>query len=109
MARVGVPDSERRRRQKILVDLELSLDLKSAGRLDRVEATIDYAAVVNEVRSLVESHPFRLVEAMAELAAERILVKFKPKAVSVRIRKFSVPGTESVGTEITRRGRSRTR
>jgi len=86
----------------VLVDLELNLDLRKAGRSDRVEHTVDYAAVAREVKRLVEDRPFILVEAMAESAARLIAKKFRVKSVRVRLRKFSVPGTKSVGVEIVR-------
>ncbi len=101
-AHVGVPAAERRKRQKILIDLELGLDLSKAGRSDRVEHTVDYAAVAREVKRLAEGGPFVLVEAIAESAAGHVLAKFKVEQVTVRIRKFSVPGTKNVGVEITR-------
>ena len=104
---VGVPESERRRRQRVLIDLELGLDLKKAGQRDRVEDTVDYAAVAREVKRLVESRSFKLVETMAEAVAQAVRGRFELKQVRVRIRKFSVPGAASVGVEITR-GRSRT-
>ena len=98
-----MPDAERRKRQKILIDLELGLDLRKAGRSDRVEQTADYAAVSREVKDLAESRPFKLVEAIAESAAALVLDRFRVREVSVRIRKFSVPGTCSVGVEISRK------
>ena len=105
-AHVGVPLQERRRLQEVRIDLELGLDLRPAGRADRVEKTLDYAAVAEEVKGIVRVRSFRLVEAMAEAIAGRVLEKFKPGTVRVRIRKFSVPGADSVGVQITR-GRSR--
>jgi len=101
-AHVGVPEAERHKRQKILLDIELGLDLRKAGRSDRVEHTVDYAAVAREVKEWVEGRPFVLVEAIAESAAGRVLGRFKVKQVMVRVRKFSVPGTENVSVEITR-------
>ncbi len=101
-AHVGVPEAERRKRQKILVDIELGLDLRKAGRSDRVQETVDYAAIAHEVKKLAEGGPFTLAETIAEAAAERVLAKFKVEQVTVRVRKFSVPGTRSVGVEITR-------
>lgn len=100
--RVGVPEEERAKPQKILLDLEIGLDLADAGRCDRVEETIDYAAVCAEVKHLVEAKPFKLVEAVAESVAERVLEKFLPDEVRVSVRKFSVPGAASVGVEIVR-------
>lgn len=101
-ARVGVPERERRRQQMVLIDLRLALDLRKAGRSDRVEETVDYAGVARRVKQLVEGRPFRLVEAMAESAAREVLARFKVRRVRVRVRKFSVPGAVSVGAEITR-------
>ena len=101
-AHVGVPDAERRKRQKILIDLDLELDLRKAGRSDRVELTVDYAAVAREVKKLTEGGPFVLAETIAEATADRVLAKFDVERVTVRVRKFSVPGTSSVGVEITR-------
>lgn len=100
--RVGVPETERRTPQKLLLDLELALDLRKAGRFDNMADTIDYSAVSREVKALAESKPYILVEAVAESAAGLVLEKFRVAQVLVRVRKFSVPGTESVGVEIVR-------
>lgn len=100
--RVGVPEAERVHPQRILLDLELGMDLTDAGRTDRLEHTVDYAAVCAEVKRLAESRPFRMVEAIAESVAELVLEKFLPAEVRVRVRKFSVPGAGSVGVEILR-------
>ena len=101
-ARVGVPDAERRQKQKILIDIELRLDLKSAGRSDSFRHTVDYAAAAALVKQVAEHKEFRLVEALAESAADAILQKFEVEEVRIRVRKFSVPGAESVGAEISR-------
>ena len=101
-AHVGVPVEERDQPQRILIDLELGLDLSKAGRNDRVQETVDYAAVAREVKKLAEERSFVLVEAIAESAAAMVLSRFPVEQVKVRIRKFSVPGSSSVGVEITR-------
>jgi len=101
-AHVGVPLKERRRLQPVQIDLKLQLNLRPAGRLDRVDKTLDYAAVAQEVKALIRSRSFHLVEALAESIAKRLLQKFKPASVRVRIRKFSVPSATSVGVSITR-------
>lgn len=108
-AHVGVTAKERRRRQPVEIDCEVALALQRAGRRDEVSATIDYAALTQAARQLVQGRRFRLVEAMAEALADRLLKEFKPRQVRVRIRKFSVPGAKSVGVEITRAGTSRKR
>ena len=102
-AHVGVPEEERKRRQEVQVDLDLGGDFEKAGRTDQVEATIDYAAVSRDVRRWVEGRSFQLVEAIAEGMADLVLEKFGPEEIRIQIRKFSVPGTDSVGIEIIRR------
>ena len=102
-ARVGVPEEERRTRQRILVDLELGLDLGGAGKRDRVEETVDYAAVSQAVRRFTEAGVFHLAEAIAEGAAALVLERFPLiKEARIRVRKFSVPGARSVGVAVTR-------
>ncbi len=106
-AHVGVHEDERRARQRVLIDLELGLDLRKAGQRDRVEETLDYAAVAQAVRRFAEAGTFRLAEAVAEGAAAVVLERFPPvKEVRVRVRKFTVPGARSVGVALIR-GRSR--
>jgi dihydroneopterin aldolase len=101
-ARVGVDETERRYPQRLKVEVGLAKDLERAGRLDRLEETIDYSAVVDEIDRWVESKPFRLVEAVAEGIADRLLKRFGPLAVCVRIGKFSIPGVEEAVVEINR-------
>ena len=109
-AHVGVPLQERRQRQRLLIDLSLGMNLRSAGQQDEVQRTIDYAAVALAVKQLVKKESFCLVEAIAEQLAELILKQFHPDLVRIRIRKFSVPGAESVGVVLTRkRGPSKPR
>jgi len=95
------------------LDLDLTVDLRKAGRSDRVRDTVDYMAAAREVKELVEGRPFRLAEAVAERAAQHLLARFPVRRVCVRVRKFSVPGCAGVGVAVTRariltRGRPRT-
>ena len=108
LAHVGVTEEERRRRQRISIDVGMLLSLARAGRSDSVEDSIDYAAVSVQVRKLAENRSYRLAEALAQALADGILKQFHPRQVCVRVRKFSVPGAVSVGVEI-RRSRKRSR
>lgn len=105
-AHVGVPEEERRHRQRLLLDITLETPLARAGKRDDVRATVDYAAAAALAKKITEGRPYKLVEAIAERIAAALLKSFTVDAVSVRIRKFSVPQAESVGVEITRRKRS---
>ncbi len=101
-ARVGVTAGERRRRQRLVLDVTLATPLACAGRRDDLTATVDYAAAAALARRVAEATPFVLVEAIAERTAAALLKGFPVQAVEVRVRKFSVPGADSVGVVITR-------
>lgn len=106
-ARVGVTEQERSRPQRVLVDVELELPLKEAGLHDRMDKTLDYQAVAEVVKAEIEGGTFRLVEALAERAAARLIQQFGPRQVRIRVRKFSLPDAHAVAVEIVRK-RART-
>ncbi len=102
-AHVGVPEAERRYRQRLLLDITLELPLARAGKRDDMRATVDYAAAVALAKRLTEERPYKLVEAIAERLATALLRAFPTvSSVSIRLRKFSIPQAGSVGVEITR-------
>ncbi len=103
----GVLPSERVQGQLFIVSLELNLDLSKAGETDALEDTIDYSAVYEEVKKLVEGKEFNLLEALAEKIAERMLGRGLVQVVTVKIKKpwAPIPGIlDFVGVEI-RRGK----
>lgn len=90
-ARHGYYDHEQVTPQRFEVDVELDLDLRPAGLDDDLTRTIDYAAVYEAVRQIVESTTFRLLEALAEAVSHEILADFAPvNGVCVRVRKPEV-------------------
>lgn len=67
---VGVRPPERKRPQRIRLDVTLGLDLASAGRSGRISQTIDYGRVAEEIQTLLRFRAYRLVEmATEELSA----------------------------------------
>ena len=91
-ARHGVLLIEKQRPQEFRVTVELELSLARAGRSDALAATIDYCAVQEEVRTVVEGSHRKLIEALAEEIAQRLLREFSlVRAVSVEVLKPSPP------------------
>jgi dihydroneopterin aldolase len=88
--RHGVEAAERTVPQPFQVDVELLLDLGPAGRADDLQLTADYAAVDREVRHVVTSTSFQLIEALAETIAEALLAGFPAEEVVVRVAKPAV-------------------
>jgi dihydroneopterin aldolase len=91
--RHGVLERERLRPQPFEVDAELYLDLRPAGLADDLSRTVDYRAVFDICREVIEGPSCQLIETLAERIAARLLVELKAAAVSevvVRIRKPKV-------------------
>ena len=59
-----------------MVDLELERDLTVAGRSDQLADTVDYGAVYQVVREVMEGPPRNLLERLAEDIAQRLLEEF---------------------------------
>ena len=104
-ARVGVPEKERKTRQKVLLDVGLELDVRGAAGADDFRLAADYWAVEKAVRAAVEAGERRLLETLAEQAADAAL-KAAPAADAVRIaarkRPAVMPRTREVAVEIRR-------
>ena len=105
-AHLGVTPEERREEQDVFVDLVMHLDLAPAGAWDNLDLTVDYDAVCEVVARVVTSHPFHLIEAMAEDIARTILSDFEVDEVDVRVRKpgaLLARGVPHAAVEIRRR------
>jgi dihydroneopterin aldolase len=90
-ARHGVLEWEKAQAQRFEVDVELVLDVQPAGLDDDLTRTVDYRAVYGEVRQIVESTTFHLIEALAEAIAHEVLAE-QPLVdeIVVRVRKPEV-------------------
>ncbi len=89
--RHGVTPEERAKPQAFEIDLSLGLDLKAAGTTDRLDKTVDYSLVFQEVRQIVGGESFRLLEALAERIATRMLTYNKVVLVKVTVKKLHPP------------------
>jgi dihydroneopterin aldolase len=110
-SRVGVPAAERRKPQKLLVDVGLETDVRPAAAADDFRKAVDYWAVEKAVRAAAEAGERALVETLAETLAARVLgTQPRASAVTVRVHKTPavMPGTREVVVELRRvRGEKR--
>lgn len=91
--------------QKFVVDIELETDLSAAGASDDLNDTIDYVAIYNHAREVIEGEPAKLLESLAERIAAFALIDQRVDSAWVRIKKphIALPGAlEAIGIEITR-------
>lgn len=87
----GVLASEKEHGQRFLVDLEIALDLSSAGVSDRIEDTIDYGALAQAVHDRVATERWDLLERVANRVAELVMEIPKVDQVVVTIHKPEAP------------------
>lgn len=103
----GVYPEENKLGQQFVVDLTLYLDLADAGRRDDLSATVNYADVCRLVGDIVTGPPHRLIEALAERIAMKVLEAYtKVSEITVRVTKPHPPVDvhfDGVAVEIHRR------
>ena len=100
---IGIWDWERKIRQTVAIDLEMSADIRKAAESDNVDDTLNYKEVAKRVQKFVGDSEFQLVETMAEKIAEIILTEFEVPWVDVRVNKpGAIRGSRDVGVRIRR-------
>jgi dihydroneopterin aldolase len=86
-AALGVTAAERRVRRPVTLDLEVGLDLREAGRVDRISRTVHYKRIFEVVEDVAASQEHQLVEALGDRIARAVLSKFDVDFVTVTVRK----------------------
>ena len=101
---VGVTDEERAKPQRLLLTVDMNFDFSSAAVSDRIERTINYQIVAEDLLKFGEGRSWKLLEKLVNNVAERIIDEYKPQAVLVEVKKFSIPQARfvSVSTGKTR-------
>lgn len=84
---IGIFDAERKEKQMVIINVELSTDLRKAGKTDKIDDTISYHDVYVQIVELVEQSKFFLLESLAEAIASLCLKNKKIKYVKVHIEK----------------------
>jgi dihydroneopterin aldolase len=100
---IGIWGWERKIRQTVAIDLDMSADIRRAAASDSVEDTLNYKLVSKRVQQFVADSSFQLVETLAERIAEIVLGEFDVAWVRVRVNKpGAIRGARDVGILIER-------
>ncbi|HIE79072.1 MAG TPA: dihydroneopterin aldolase [Candidatus Thioglobus sp.] len=100
---IGIYDWEREIRQEVVLDLEISTDIKAASETDNIEQTLSYKSVCKRLIDFVSKSEFQLVETLAERAARIVIEEFDVDAVKLTLNKGeAVTGAQGVGIIIER-------
>lgn len=98
--RVGVPDAERVQPQRLLLTIEMETEFSAAAKSDSITDTIDYFAVTQRLLKFGEGREWKLIEKLASDIADAILIEFKPRSVSVDMKKFIIPQARHVSVAL---------
>lgn len=102
LCRIGVPDEERAKPQRLLITVEMQGDFSRACRSDDILATANYYDVSRRIVELCQTHVFKLIERLAYEIAEMILTEFNSESVSVEVKKFVLSDARYVSFKLTR-------
>jgi len=99
---VGVPDEERASPQRLLLTVEMGVDMSSAALSDQIGQTIDYFAVSQMLLKYGEGRSWRLIERLAANVCDLVLAEFNPQTVHVTVKKFVIPEARYVSVQLTK-------
>jgi len=100
---IGIWDWERKIRQTVVIDLEMSADIAKAAATDNVKDTLNYKSVAKRIQAFVGDSRFQLVETLAERIAGIIRDEFDVAWVKVTVHKpGAIRRSNDVGVEIER-------
>ena len=105
--RVGVPDEERAKPQRLLLMVEMGCDFSKAAKSDSIADTIDYFAAGQRLLKFGDGRSWKLIEKLAADIADMILTEFKPQSVTVEVKKFPIPQARHVSIVLTQRRKKR--
>jgi len=100
---IGIYDWERRTRQTIIFDLEMSADVGHASASDDIADTLNYKSVAKRLTQFVGESDFQLVETLAERCAQIVREEYGVRWVRLTLnKKGAVRGASDVGVIIER-------
>lgn len=100
---IGIYGWERRTRQTIIFDLEMSADIARAAESDDIADTLNYKSVAKRLIQFVGESDFQLVETLAEHCARIIREEYGVRWVRLTLnKKGAVRGATDVGVIIER-------
>jgi dihydroneopterin aldolase len=89
--RHGVSDAERELGQRLVFDVAFELDECDATVTDRVEDTVDYGAVCEQVALAAQERSYRTLERLCTAVADRLSDRFGAESVRVKASKPEPP------------------
>ena len=88
---VGVSEAEREIGQRLVLDIRLDVGESDATLTDRLEDTIDYSDVCQQVNLVAQQRTYKTLERLCTAIVDRLLDKYDARAVWVKAAKPEPP------------------
>jgi dihydroneopterin aldolase len=105
--RHGVSEAERELGQRLVFDISFELDDCDATVTDRLEDTVDYAEVCEQVALAAQERSYRTLERLCAAVADRLSDRYGAESVRVKAAKPEPPialPVEEVSVEVWKDG-----
>ena len=100
--RIGVPEEERAKPQRLAVSISFWPYQQTSDLADEIERTVNYSAVAEETKNFLRDQSVSLIETLAERLASHLLQSFPIQKVTIELRKFALPDAKYVSITVTR-------
>ncbi|HEX4638166.1 MAG TPA: dihydroneopterin aldolase [Chthoniobacterales bacterium] len=101
-ARVGVSAAERKKRQRLVLNITVWPARDPRDIRDAVERTVDYSLLCRETKNFITARAPKLLETLAADLADHLLCKFRVRQINVEIRKFVLKDAAYASISVTR-------
>jgi 7,8-dihydroneopterin aldolase/epimerase/oxygenase len=103
MAQIGIYEQEKLKPQRIIVNIDLSVQETDGPMSDDISHVVSYEIIAKKVESILAEGHTNLVETLCEKIAQACLKDKRVLAARVRVEKPDIiPNARSVGVEIER-------
>jgi dihydroneopterin aldolase len=100
--RVGVPEEERAKPQRLTVSISFWPYQQTSDLADHIERAVNYSAVAEETKNFMRDQSVNLIETLADRLASHLLNSFPIQKVTIELRKFVLQDAKYVSVTVTR-------
>jgi dihydroneopterin aldolase / 2-amino-4-hydroxy-6-hydroxymethyldihydropteridine diphosphokinase len=102
LAHIGVSRTERRTRQRLVLNITVwpARDLRDIK--DSVARTVDYSELCRAAKAFIAQQTPRLLETLSSDLAKFLLEKFRARKIAIEIRKFVLKDAAYASVTVTR-------
>ncbi|HEU4772725.1 MAG TPA: dihydroneopterin aldolase [Candidatus Udaeobacter sp.] len=100
--RIGVPEEERAKPQRLTVSISFWPYQQPGDVADHIERAVNYSTLAEETKSFMRDQSVNLIETLADRLASHLLKNFPIQKVTIELRKFPLQDAKHVSVTITR-------